>query len=374
MKQLRIFHFAESIDFAAGGVTRAVVDLVLAQSRQGHDVTLVLQESKDDPFAQKDRPTLEQPCPRVLIDDAPDAVSLAECDVAHLHAVWSPWLAKKAKELHRQGVPYVVSTHGMLDDWPMRQKWLKKRIYLQTLGKNYLGRARCVLFTSQAEAEQAGPRLPNGLPHRVVPLVVDLADYLMLERADQQPPIVLFLSRIAHNKGVETLIRASLLLKTRGVQHVLLIAGTGSENFVEQMKSLTKQLGLDTTTRFIGHVGGQMKLEALASAAVFALPTQQENFCIAIVEAMAAGVPVVTTRNVGIWRDIERAGAVLCDQSPEAFADSIGHLLSNSEDRLSRVERGRQWTRTALDATSVTQQYLSIYESVIRAPLTSQTS
>jgi glycosyltransferase involved in cell wall biosynthesis len=101
-----------------------------------------------------------------------------------------------------------------------------------------------------------------------------------------------------------------------------------------------------------------MKWGAMAAASVFALPSYQENFALTVVEAMQAGLPVVLSERVNIWRDVTGAGAgVACALDPDAVAAALGPFLQDEARREAFGQRGRvlageryTWDRTA-DAT-----------------------
>jgi glycosyltransferase involved in cell wall biosynthesis len=136
----------------------------------------------------------------------------------------------------RRGVPYLVTVHGMLGEWAMSQRGLKKRLYLRLRGRRFFHGAATVHTTAAGELEQAR-RWLGGAESVVLPYLFDaraFADlpgpHLAERELDLPPrdlPQVLFLSRLHEKKGVDRLILASAELRRRGVPHVLLIAGSG---------------------------------------------------------------------------------------------------------------------------------------------------
>ncbi len=124
----------------------------------------------------------------------------------------------------RLGIPYIVSTHGHLNEWELGQKWLKKRLFLTLFGRRYLAGAAAVHCTAQAELAQASRYLPPG-KGRVVPLPIDLSAFLNLPgpelalRAfpglDNEIPRILCLGRLHPQKRPDLLIEAAFRLKSR---------------------------------------------------------------------------------------------------------------------------------------------------------------
>ncbi len=272
-------------------------------------------------------------------------------------------------------IPYVLSVHGMLDDWSMSQKWLKKQIYLALVGNRLLRGAARIHCTADAELEQASRRFPadRGV---VLPLIMDFTAFTnlpgpALSRSkfagfDGHRPRLLFLSRVHPKKGVELLILAAAELRKRGRPCTVLVAGPGEPPYVEQLTSLAREHGLTDTVHFLGMVRGVEKISVYQAADVFVLPTSQENFGLVLPEALACRTPVVTTRGVDTWKELEQAGASIVDRTPEAIASAIEHLLDEPPAAAAeRKERGRNWVLTRLDPTRVAEEYAALYRSVV---------
>ncbi len=391
---MRIVHYLQRIDLAEGGVVRAVLDMTALLARRGHEVVLLTHHDADAPEAWKkgdpDCPTLKVvPAPsRPLGLFAGDQLKdlepiIKSADVVHLHACWTTANNQLASMARRLGVPYVLSIHGMLDDWCMSQKAPKKRVYLALAGRKTLEHAAFVHSTAQAELDQSKKWYPKGRGI-VVPLVFDLDPFRTLPgpslaykkfgpdgtgdiHADE--PVVLFLSRVHPKKGVEHLVRAAGLLRDRGVACRTLIVGTGDEPYKASLERLIDQLNLSDRVRFLGLVTGDLKVSLYERADVFALPTSQENFGFVLPEAMACRTPAITTRGVDIWPELEASGgAVITDQSAEAFADTIAVLLDDPARRAGMGDSGRAWVFEHLEPGAIAARFEQMYAEAIGEP------
>ncbi len=383
---MRIAHFLISMKLEGGGVVRAVIDLVGVLARSGLEVTLLTFDRGELPSDWISGETrgirvVELPgradhrsgqlLSRAQLDAAGDA--LKQCDLLHLHGAWDVANAQLARLARRRAVPYVISPHGMLDEWAISHKWLKKRIYFTLLGRRMFERAAAVHCTAEAEAEQARQWIrPRRL--EVLPLALDLTAYRQLPDAAAKAadiPVsgrsVLFLSRVHPVKRVEIVIEAIALLRRAGREVILFVAGDGEEAYMASLKNLAAKLGVAEAVQWLGMVRGERKLLTFRMADVFALPTFQENFGMVLVESMACGTPVVTTRGVDIWRELESAGATIADATPEAFADAIARLLDDEPDRLDRGRRGREWVLGFLDSDRLAAGYAAFYRSLAGA-------
>ena len=385
-KPLRITHFLPSIRLEAGGVVRAVLDWCTVFAARGHHVTLLTSDRTDCPAHWTD---LAGATPRVVTLPAParfgrltkPAMSIAgeaiqSSDVLHLHAPWLPANPQLAGVARLAGVPYLLTVHGMLDDWSMAQRAIKKKIYLKFFARKLLDDAAAVHCTAAAELRQAGKWFSN--PRRLVlPYLVDLEPFCTLPPVDlareafpqllRDEPCVLFLSRLHPKKGVEHLIRAAGILRDQNVTCRTLIAGTGDEAYVETLKKLIVDLKLTDRVDLLGLVKGDLKLSLYQAADLFVLPTEQENFGLVLIESLACGTPVVTTRGVDIWEELQQAGAMIVEPAPAPLAESIVTLLQSPTPSAHTGAGGRKWVFIHLDPAELTSKYEAAYRGEFRA-------
>ena len=388
---MKILHYLKTMRLEEGGVVRAVLDFCTALAGAGHDIVLMTFDDLDVP---KDWPRVDAASawthpsdkPRVVVLPRPskpgarfDLPALSQvsaavrgADVAHIHAVWIPTNLQIAQAARAAGTPYIVTIHGMLDDWSMSQRTLKKKIYLALGGRKYLESAALVHSTAEFERQQSIKWYPRGRAV-VAPLLFDLEPFRNLPGPDlarrayplaaSDLPKILFLSRIHEKKGLPHLVRACRAMKDAGRPVSLLIAGTGEPAYVESLKGLVSELGLDNTTQFLGLVTGETKVSLFQAADLFVLPTSQENFGFAPIEAMACGTVAVTTKGVDIWPELqESGGAVIADPEPQALSKVLTELLADPGRRTAMGAKARAWVLDRLDAGRVVGEYVSMYQ------------
>lgn len=383
---LRVAHLAAPIRLEQGGVVRAVLDMAGALAAKGHDIAIATWDATDVP---KHWNHGRASVPRIVLIDPPGTLGKAtpkaaetltrlfrSADAVHLHTPWEPVNTHAAAICRSLGTPYILSIHGMLDEWSLAQSALKKRIYLALTARKMLERAHAVHCTAEAELTQSRRHYPKGNPV-VVPLVMDLEPYRNLPgpelarqafNIDPSRPTVLFLSRMHHKKGVHILLSAAALLRERNITPQLLIAGTGDEEYTARIQEQIRELNLGDQARLLGMVKGLEKISLYQAADVFALPTSQENFGFVLPEALACATPAITTKGVDTWPELEASGSTLiAEQTPEAFAQAIAALLGDPDRRDRMGEAGRRWVLSALDPDTVARRYADLYAAAARS-------
>jgi glycosyltransferase involved in cell wall biosynthesis len=251
----------------------------------------------------------------------------ARPNVVHAHGIWNQSAHSAAAVARANGVPLVISAHGMLTLWSMQHKAAKKKLAWWLYQKKDLATAAAVHVASQLEADelrQLGFRGPIAL----VPNGVDLPEWV--PPTNGKPPFTaLFLSRIHPKKGLVDLIKAWAALRPADWRCV--IAGPSEGGHREELERLVRAEKLEGAFSFPGEVVGQAKWQLYRSADLFVLPTYSENFGLVVPESLACGVPVLTTKGTP-WSDLvtEKAGYwIEVGQSPleaalkEAFALSV---------------------------------------------------
>lgn len=377
---MRICHTFTRINEEDGGVSRAVYSLIHHLADAGHDVTLVTSSDSDFPGLWDTRGTgaptivpLDPPARGVggfssaALDQAADAFRTA--DVLHLHGMWRISAHQIARLARRLGKPYVMTTHGRLDEWSMRHHAVRKRLFHAMFERRNLAAAARVHVTAQAEAQQ----VRRWIPHErisIIPYLVDLHPLATLPdpgvfrkshpEIDASCPTVLFLSRLHPKKGAEILIDAVGLLRQRGATCHLVLAGPGDPAYVATLRARAAERVPDTV--FLGMVSGAEKLSLYSMADILALPTSQENFGLVIAEALASGTPVVTTRGTDIWPELESGeGTLLVERTAPAFADALQSLMTDEHRRASLGNAGRQWVFRWLEPTKLLAEYTRMY-------------
>jgi len=370
---VRIVHFLPRIRLVEGGVVRAVLDLTAGLARAGHDVVLLTRDDQDAPrgwTGEDDLPRIERidlgSFGALRTGGGPDGVAaraIRDADIVHLHTPWEPANVALSRLARRSGAPYVLTAHGMLDNWAMAQKSAKKRVYMALAGRRLLDHAAFIHCTAEGERLETARRLPHDRI-RVVPLLADLEALSGPPPAPSDGPAeIVFLGRVVPGKGLELLIDAVARLAPMRSDLLLTIAGPISDAYRAALERRAIDAGVASVVRFVGFVAGEEKRTLLARASVAVSLSAHENFGFTLIEATLCETPVVTTRQVAIWKDLERAGgAVIVNRDAESAAAAIDGLLRDptKAGKMGRIARERllQW----LDPERTLGEYERLYQ------------
>ena len=244
--------------------------------------------------------------------------NLARFDAVVVNGIWQYHSFATWRVLRATEIPYYVFTHGMLDPWFKHRyplKHLKKLLYWPWAEYRVLRDARAVLFTSQEEMLLARQSFRR---YRAREMVVNYGTpglpagnaLAQCEMFLQQFPqlrgkrLFLFLGRIHPKKGCDLLIEAFAPLLRHDRSLHLVMAGPDQSGMQAQLAKLADRLGVARSVTWTGMLRGDLKAGAFHAAEAFALPSHQENFGIAVAEALSCRVPVLISNKVNIWREI----------------------------------------------------------------------
>lgn len=372
-------HCLFSYDNKLGGSVHAALNVCkyLARADQPVEVVASYQPGDDIGYLQTDY--AEVPChqvqrsfPRRYCNSRELSHwlgrNLHRFDVVELHGIFVMTTLRAARSCIKLGLPYYVHPHGSLDPFDLQKhRWLKRIVgplYVRWLLHNAAG----VVCTSQLESDRLVTY--GAKPRRLVmPLPVPLSDKVGNGAAFRQrhgipgdAQVVLFMSRIDYKKGLDFLIPALARLKPELPRLWFVLAGTGSENFVQRVHGWISDHGLRSFTSEVGFVGGQEKMDALAAADIFALPSRNENFGIVNIEAMHAGVPLLISDEVYISREIAEAGAgMICRPSIESVTDILRQMLHGAVDLKAMGQRGRALVQRSYRPEAATATLIKLY-------------
>lgn len=345
---MKLLHVLPSVNPMGGGPMEGVRQRGIRLLQLGHQVEVVTLDRPDADFVRDFPLTVHGLGPSRggygynarlvpwLLAHAQDF------DAVIVNGLWQYHSFAAWRALRRLGIPYFVFTHGMLDPWFKRAyplKHLKKWLYWPWAEYRVLRDARAVLFTSEEERLQArrsfwfyraneqvvayGTSAP---PTNAAELKAGfLAQHAKLRGAR----ILLFLSRIHEKKGCDLLIRAFAQVAEADPTLQLVMAGPGQDGILARLKRIAQDCGVLERITWPGMLRDDMKWGAFYAADAFLLPSHQENFGIAVAEALGCGLPVLISDKVNIWREVKSHGAgMVAPDSLEGTLRSLREYLA----------------------------------------------
>lgn len=375
---VKVLHVMPSLSRSFGGPTQSLVGYALAGVAAGYQV-----EIAGPKVTKEDSEWLRDEMPGVICHffatigsgSTTMAPALMEwlkrygnCyDTVHVHGLFNPISSLALRLCIKRKWPVVIRPFGTLSRYTFthRRSWLKQK-YFRFIDRPSLECVAAIHFTTEAECEEAGWHgIDLASRSHVVPPPLPAGNESSVANKEGDGMQVLFLSRLHRKKNIEALLNAwpQVLRELPGAR--LTIAGTGEAEYVRSLKRLSYQLGCGQI-KFTGFVEGEAKEALLNDSDVFVLPSFQENFGVAVLEALAAGLPVVITPEVQL-ADFVIAHNVGCviEPTPEKIASNISTLLQNKSFRTHCAHAGPALVQKHFSIESVGYLLAEMYESVI---------
>jgi glycosyltransferase involved in cell wall biosynthesis len=379
IRPLSILHVIDWIAERYGGPARNVRDVSAALAARGHRVVVLTTDRDGSQRLPESELRRLSPAPDWEVVPVPTrgpelspqfvrrAWSLVDAaDVVHLRGIYNPASAVAGAIAVARGVPFVQQLHGAATDYHWRQKRWKKGPWEALIQRPLLHRASAAIVQTDIEAKEGLKVFPDARMRLVPPPIVDDTSPEPLARPNGQPPTIGFLGRLSEKKGAPILLAAFARIAAELPDARLIVAGPDDEGIGSRMRREVERLGLGDRVSFPGMVVGREKASLLQQFDVFALPSADESFGIAVAEAMAAGVPVVITEHVAIAGDIEAAGAgLIAPRSDEGFAVALRRLLDDPGEARELSASGREFALRSYSRAASMAALERIYEEAI---------
>lgn len=380
---MRVLHVISGIDPRLGGPPRALAGLVGGQLQAGLQVGVLATWTEDGQDRSLVDGMAQQGAQLHLVGPAVGRLkkhpqlgmitdrAVAAADVVHIHTLWEEIQHRAAAAARRHRKPYIIRPCGMLDPWSLRQSWLVKKLYMLWRLQGDLNAAAALHFTTTTECDLTRP-LHLRAPTIVEPNGVSLDEFQNLpepggfrrrhpEIGDR--PLIVFLSRLHHKKGLDLLIPA--FARCGVADAVLALVGPAVEGYLPQVQAMAREHGVRDRVVFTGMLNGMDRVEALVDADLYCLPSYQENFGIAVVEALAAGTPVVISDQVNIHHEVAAAGVGgVTPTRVEPLAEQLRQWLTDKPRRDAAAARCRSFVWDHYDWNAIAQRWAGHYDGI----------
>jgi glycosyltransferase involved in cell wall biosynthesis len=289
---------------------------------------------------------------------------IEEYDLVHIHSVFLWPNVQSVRSARGRGTPYVISPRGMLvEDLFKRRGNLRKRMWVNLFERSHLRSASAVHFTSALELQEYRKL---GLPLSkkwVIPNGINVDDRCADRDVDSRT--ILFVGRLNWKKGLDRLIPA--VAESPGMR--LVLAGPDEGGYQAVLEKLAGELNVSDRVEFTGPVTDSEKRRWLSRALCLVLPSYSENFGNVVLEALAAGCPVLTTEQVGAAAFVTEARAgIVVNGDKQELKRGLEALQANPGEAIEMGKRGREYVKENLTWPRVARDFLDRYRRTIEHP------
>lgn len=369
MKPLRICVFARTFLPKIGGAEWITYNLARALQNRGHDITVLtrMRFRRGGPLPEGVRvvrhPRLlsKQWGTRMLLPFLHGVRFRYGIDIVHCHAAYPQ--AYIASAFKRQtGIPYLITVHGTEIVQGERERTIPR------VERRVMDAARdagAVVAISRYMAQQIASA---GVPEDRIPRIGCGVDVQRFATATpfRRPRRYLFtLARMHKIKGIDILLKAWAQVMDAHPEWDLLVAGDGPE--IQTYRGLSHSLGLDNRVEFLGSVSEDFKPSLYRGAGLFVCSSHLEHFGITNVEALSAGLPIVSTNAGGITDVLtdDKNAVLVAAGEVEPLAHALHRVLGDPDLR-TRLGRSASESATAFDIERVAEAYEALYDRILR--------
>lgn len=297
------------------------------------------------------------------------ALEEAQPRIVHVHGLWMYPSVASLRWAKRAG-PYIISPHGMLDPWAVKNSRWKKCLAGALYENRHLRGAACLHALNHAEAEAfrayglLNPAcvIPNGVE---IPVGRAAVPAPWKDKLPKDARVLFYIGRLHPKKGLDTLLRGWSMVqrdaKTSGWH--LVIAGWDQGGYEHELRTFSSAQGLHETVHFIGPQFGELKTACFQAAEAFILPSLSEGLPMTVLEAWANGLPVLMTRQCNLPSGFEAGAALRIEPAAESIAAELQVLFQMSDvNRRAIGERGLALVKEHHHWPTVAAQMIAVYE------------
>lgn len=383
---MRVGHVISGLSFKSGGTTRAVLDMVRWQTLLGGKCTIITGKAIDsdislDFVSNAGAKIVEFPVVGPLtLRFTPGLAqyfrkNVQSFDLLVLHSSYQFPALVAASYCRRAHIPYIFTPHGSLDPAVREAHHLRNRIVDFVYHDRIIRNANAWHFTSRGESTRCERQLWRSA--FIEPLGVDLEEahsatvkgsFRRAYRVPEDAILFLFLSRVTRKKGIDILVDAFLRAGLKNPKIYLALCGPIDPDMASLIKSFSLVPEVCSRVIITGLIGGRDKYGAFADADCFVMPTYSENFGISVFEALAHGLPVITTTGMDLHAELSESGRVkIISPSTDSLLDAFSDFSVGRWKPTSTAEDVRKWLSDNFSWRTRAQNLLNHYSNVVDA-------
>jgi glycosyltransferase involved in cell wall biosynthesis len=287
--------------------------------------------------------------------------------VLHIHGIWGAPQYLGAQVAARREVPFILSSHGMLEPWLWNEQgWLirvKKKLYWKLLAHRSLGRASVLHAITPLEKTHLADLFPEG-KIAVIPNAIDVSRSAGSAQSPRRRRL-LFLGRLEAKKGVDILVEAFGQARIPSDWSLDIVGPVWSEEYYARLKESVVRHGLEERVLFHGPRFGQDKTKFLESNWALITPSHSEVVGLVNLEAANFLLPSLTTPQTGLT-DWEDGGGLLCEPTVTGVQLAIEQACAwSAEERDHRGEASKRLVSSKYSWEAVLPMWHDLYQSLL---------
>ena len=358
---MNILHIVEDYSLKSGGLRTVIknLDYFLNQKKINSYVLSTDKESQDNIF------TFSVNSNKFLYSKKwPSIIKLIikekGIEIIHIHGTWTYLNLIAAKIAVKNQIPFIISPHGMYQEWIWKKSKLKKLIYFNLFSKKWFKKANFFHSITEIETKSIKKYFKNLK-------IIEIPNLISIESQDEnkikhKKEFILFLGRIDEVKGLEILIKSFNKITNKDI--LLKIAG-GDSDYKNKLKILIENLNLVDRVSFLGQVKGERKSNLLKNAWAMVTPSFSEAIGMVNLESALHKTPCITTFQTGINYDWSNNGGILINPKEEELTNALNEVLAwNEETRLQKGIMLNNFVRNNYSWELKLNDWINLYKSI----------
>lgn len=329
----KILRIIESLDPQKGGPAYSTLHSSIELAKNGHEVTIITLDASDKKHNTPNNIKIVNLGPGFFNYGLSLDLFLwlrkncVQFDLVTVHGIWQ-WPSLSFRISKNNNTKFIVMPHGSLDVWDRNKRpfnFLFKKIYWNTIERPLYKKATACLFTSSDEIKNSRMQFNlNDINTSLTPYGTPDTNNFRTESSDDDLHHFGYMGRVHEKKGIEILIDSLSNLVKIGINAKLTITGSGEAIYIEKLQKKAAQQGVSNHITWTGPLHGKKKEEMLKSIGLFVLPSYQENFGLAVAEALSAGTPCLLSTAVNIHREVvSHDSGIAIERNIESFSNQM---------------------------------------------------
>jgi glycosyltransferase involved in cell wall biosynthesis len=294
-------------------------------------------------------------------------------DVVHTQLPFAYPTYVAASIANKLSIPYFYSQRGVLKQKHLKHRSFKKKLYLYAIENKILKRSKALVALNQQEMESY-KLLGLNNPCHIIPNGIDVNDYWQHHRGIIQKKmnipdnakLILFLGRLHWIKKLDCLLDAFIEISKKEKQIFLVIAGPDESGISDALMKKARECGIANRVFFPGMILGDEKKDLLSRADIFCMPSEEEGFSMAILEALASQTPVVISPGCHFDEVEKNQAGIVSHNDPIRLSSAIGGLLSNAGNLPQMGKNGFRLVKQKYTWDLIADKHIEMYQKYLR--------